>query len=74
MKFYTYKNKTILKINKNLPYQSFQFFLKSWNLNQFFKKCPLLYYGMIMSMIMIFLVEKCSFFKDLLELNVFLII
>jgi hypothetical protein len=72
MKFYTYKNKTIK--NKNLPYQSFQFFFKSWNLNQMFLKCALVYYGMIMLMIMIFLVEKCSFFEDLFGLNVFLII
>jgi hypothetical protein len=52
MKFYTYIKETI---KDNLSHQSFQFFLRSWNLDKMILKCSLVHYGMKMLMIMIFL-------------------
>jgi len=58
MKFYKYIKETI---NKNISHQSFQFFSKSWNLDQMIFKCSLVHYGMTMLMIMIFLGRKIFF-------------
>ncbi len=59
MKFYTYKKETI---KNNMFHQSFQFFLRPCGiLIRWFKKCSLVYYGMIMFMIMIFLGWKMFF-------------
>jgi len=52
MKFYAYKEEPI---KKKIPHQNFQFFFRSWNLDQMILKCSLVHYGMIMLMIMIFL-------------------
>jgi hypothetical protein len=51
-KFYTFKEEPIKNI---LPYQDFQFFSSSWNLDKMIFKCSLIHYGMIVLMIMIFL-------------------
>jgi hypothetical protein len=51
MKFYTYRKETK---KKNLPYQSFQFFIEVVELKLDDFKCSLVHYGMIMLMIMIF--------------------
>jgi hypothetical protein len=52
MKFYTYIKETI---KKNIPYQSFYFFLRLWNLDHMILKCSLVHYGITMLMIMILL-------------------
>jgi hypothetical protein len=49
---YTYIKKTM---KKNLSCQSFQIFLRLWNLDQISFKFSLVHYGMMMLMIMIFL-------------------
>jgi len=52
MKFHTYIKENI---NNNISHQSFQFFLRLWNLDQMIFKCSLVHYGMKLLMIMIFL-------------------
>ncbi len=64
MKFYTYIRETI---KNNICHQGFQFFLRSWNLDEMFLKCSLVQYGMIMLMIMIFLK-----LKNVLPLKIYL--
>jgi hypothetical protein len=60
MKVYTYKRKTI---NNILPHQSFQFFLRSWNLDKMILKCSSIHYGMIMPMIMfVFTLKNMLFY------------
>jgi len=68
MKFYTNKKETI---KKNLSHQSFQNFLRSWNLNQMILKCSLIHYVMIMLTIMTLLSWKFFFHWNLLGLSVF---
>jgi hypothetical protein len=58
MKFYTYIKETI---KDNPSHQSFQFFLRSWNLDYMILKCSLVIYGMKMLMIMNFLGWKIFF-------------
>jgi hypothetical protein len=73
MKFYTYIEETI---KKNLSHQSFQFFLRLWNLNEIISKCSLVHYGMIIFIVDDYDFSKLIFFfvQDLLGLSVTLII
>jgi hypothetical protein len=52
MKFYTYIKETI---KNNVSPSKFNFFFKSWNLNQMIFKRSLVRYGMIMLMVKTFL-------------------
>jgi hypothetical protein len=58
MNFYTYIKETI---KNNLSHQSFQFFLRSWNLDHMILKCSLVHNGMTMLTIMIFLGRNIFF-------------
>ncbi len=61
VKFYTFIKKTI---KNNISHQSFQFFLRLWNLDQMNFKCSLVYYDNV---------DYYDFFrlKNVLPLNIY---
>jgi hypothetical protein len=71
MKLCIFKETTIMN---NLPNQKSQFVIMSISLYQMIQKYFVVHYVIVMLMIMIFLVVKCSSIKDVVGLNVVFII